>query len=149
MKMTGRQCLLAGAWSSGAAALLHLGCALVGAEGYRLLGAGERMAGLAEQGHWYPLLVTWLIASILAVWTLYALSGAGVIRRLPWLRSGLSGIAAVYLLRGVAFPVIMPAFPENSMTFWIVTSFFSLSIGGFYAVGTYRLGAELSYRQEN
>lgn len=142
--MTGRQCLLAGAWCSGVAALLHLGCVLVGAEGYRLLGAGERMAGLAEQGHWYPVLVAWLIASVLAAWSLYALSGAGLIRRLPWLRSGLSGIAAIYILRGVTFPLIMPAFPENSMTFWIVTSFISLVIGGFYAVGTYRLRAELS-----
>ncbi len=142
--MAGRQCLLAGAWCSGVAALLHLGCVLVGAEGYRLLGAGERMAGLAEQGHWYPVLVAWLIASVLAAWSLYALSGAGLIRRLPWLRSGLSGIAAIYILRGVTFPLIMPAFPENSMTFWIVTSFISLVIGGFYAVGTYRLRAELS-----
>ncbi|MOA47627.1 hypothetical protein D3C78_1702800 [compost metagenome] len=102
------------------------------------------MAGLAEQGHWYPVLVAWLIALMLAVWSLYALSGAGVIRRLPWLRSGLSGIAAIYLLRGVASPVIMPAFPENSMTFWVVSSFISLSIGGVYAFGTYRLRAELS-----
>lgn len=142
--MTGRQCLLSGAWCSGVAALLHLGCVLVGVEGYRLLGAGERMAGLAAQGHWYPVLVAWLIASVLAAWSLYALSGAGLIRRLPWLRSGLSGIAAIYILRGVTFPLIMPAFPENSMTFWIVTSFISLVIGGFYAVGTYRLRAELS-----
>lgn len=146
--MTGRQCLLAGAWGSGVAALLHLGGALMGAEGYRLLGAGERIAGLAEQGHWYPVLVTCLIALMLAVWSLYALSGAGLIRRLPWLRSGLSGIAAIYLLRGVTFPVIMPAFPDNSMTFWMVTSFTSLVIGGFYAVGTYRLSREFSDRPE-
>ena len=141
--MTGRQYLLAGAWGSGMAALLHLGALLLGAEGYRLLGAGERMAALAEQGHWYPPLVTGLIVLLLAAGSLYALSGAGVIRRLPCLRLGLGGFAALFLLRGAGFPLLMPAFPENSMTFWVVTSFLALGMGGLYALGTRRRWVEL------
>lgn len=49
-----------------------------------------------------PYLLTAAIASIFAVFGLYGLSGAGVIRRLPLLRTGLYAIAAVFLLRAVA-----------------------------------------------
>jgi hypothetical protein len=47
-----------------------------------------------------------LIALLLFVWAAYAFSGAGLLRRLPLLRTGLVTISAVYLLRGLA-PVPM------------------------------------------
>ena len=72
-------CLIAGAASSAIAALLHLGCIVFGPSWYRFFGAGERMARLAAAGHIVPALVTVGIAAVLIVWSLYALSGAGVI----------------------------------------------------------------------
>ena len=42
-------------------------------------------------------------ALVLVVFGLYALSGAGIIRRLPLLRLGLIGISALFLLRGLFF----------------------------------------------
>ena len=48
-----------------------------------------------------PYLITALVAGVFLVFGLYGLSGAGVIRKLPWLKAGIYGIAAVYLLRGV------------------------------------------------
>ncbi len=42
-------------------------------------------------------------ALVLVVIGLYALSGAGVIRRLPLLRLGLIGISCLFLLRGLFF----------------------------------------------
>lgn len=118
------------------AALAHLGCIVFGGDWYRLFGAGEQMALLAEQGHWYPTVVTLVISLMLVMWALYALSGAGVIRRLPLLRPVLCGITTIFLLRGLAFVVIMPVFPGNSLMFWWVSSAICLLIGVLYLTGT-------------
>src|ERR687890_770316 len=95
--------LIIGAALSALAALLHVGCIVFGAPWYRFLGAGEKMARMAAVGHWYPTALTWGIVAILSGWSLYALSGAGVIRRLPFVRLALCIITSIYLLRAVAF----------------------------------------------
>ncbi len=130
--------LLVGAALSGLAALLHLGCIAFGAPWYRFLGAGERMAQLASTGHWYPTVTTLTIAAILSVWALYALSGAGVIARLPLLRVALCAITAAYLLRAIGFVFLMRYFPDNSMTFWLVSSGICLAIGLVHALGLWQ-----------
>ncbi len=129
---------------SAVAALLHLGCIVFGGDWYRFLGAGERMAQMAEAGNRYPTLVTLAIVVVLTLWSLYALSGAGVIRRLPLLRLGLSIIAAIYLVRGIAFAALMPFFPDNSVMFWIVSSAICFVFGLSYALGTWQSWARLS-----
>lgn len=136
--------LIAGAVLSGAAALMHLACLVVGAPLFRLLGAGEHMAQLHAAGHWYPTVVTLAIASVLLGWSAYALSGAGVIRRLPLRRTALSAITAVYIVRGVAFVPVMAHFPGNSMTFWIVSASICLLIGIVHLVGLRQAWARLS-----
>ena len=127
--------MLAAAVFSALAALLHVGCIVFGGPWYRFLGAGERMARMAEAGHWYPPVLTAMIACTLAVWSLYALSGAGVIRRLPLLRTILFAIGAIYLLRGVAVAALVPWFPANSLRFWLVTSGASTLAGVLYLLG--------------
>lgn len=129
---------------SGTAALFHLGCIAFGGDWYRALGAGEQMAQMAEAGQVYPTVVTSIIAAILTIWSLYALSGAGVIRRLPLLRTALCLIASIYILRGLAFIPLMPMFPENSLTFWVVSSGVCLTFGVLYALGTKQVWANLS-----
>ena len=130
--------LIMGALSSAAAAIAPLGCIVYGADWYRFFGAGEQMDLMAEQGSFYPTVVTSIIVFILALWCLYALSGARIILRLPLLRLGLCVIAFVYLLRGVAFVGIMHLFPDNSLSFWLVSSGICFSIGCLYAIGTYQ-----------
>ena len=120
------------------ASLAHLGCIVFGADWYRFFGAGEQMARMAEQGLWYPSIVTAVLVTVLASWSLYALSGAGVIGRLPLTRLVLCLISVVFIMRGLAFVVLMPMFPENSMTFWYVSSAICLTIGLCFAVGTYQ-----------
>src|SRR5687768_3965647 len=95
--------LVVGAALSAVAALLHLGCIAFGAPWYRFLGAGEQMAQMDLAGHWYPSVASLVIAAILLVWSLYALSGAGAMRRLPLTRLVLCAVTGIYLLRGVAF----------------------------------------------
>ncbi len=136
--------LLLGAIFSAVAALAHLGCILFGASWYRFFGAGEQMAIMAEAGHSYPTQVTSVLICILSVWAIYGLSGANVITKLPLIRVALILISSIYILRGLAFVFIMPIFPQNSLTFWLVSSAICFSIGMLYALGTYQSWARLS-----
>lgn len=128
-------------------ALLHLVCIVGGADWYRWMGAGERIAQQVEAGEWMPALITLLISSLLLVWALFAFSGAGLIRKLPMLRTALVLISSVYLVRGIAgffLPLWVddPMVQQNSLTFWWVSSTVCCIFGGFYAVGTKRLLAQ-------
>jgi hypothetical protein len=93
------------------------------------------MAQLDLAGHWYPTVASLFIAAILLAWSAYAFSGAGVVRRLPFTRIALCAITGVYLLRGVAFAPLMPYFPDNGMTFWVVSSSICLAIGIVHLIG--------------
>jgi putative oxidoreductase len=134
--------LLVGGLLTAVVALLHFAIILGGPPWYRFFGAGERMARLAARGSFSPAIVTATIAAIFSVWTLYALSGAAVIRRLPFLRLVLFLIAAIYLARGtLGIPVVL--FVDDPythqlrgrMTFMIVSSAISTLLGLCYAVG--------------
>jgi len=133
--------LIAGALLSALAAALHVGCIAFGAPWYRFFGAGERMAQMAIAGSWYPTVVTAAIASVLAMWSLYALSGAAVIRALPLLRPALCLITAIYLLRGLA---ILPlALLGKTTPFWWWSSTICLLIGIVHLIGLSQVWARL------
>jgi putative oxidoreductase len=134
--------LLSGGLFTGAASLLHLAIILGGPDWYRFFGAGEAMARLAARGSSYPTVITAGIAVILGVWMLYALSGVGLIRRLPLLRLVLPLIAALYLARGIlGVPVVLLVEDPYAnqlrarMTFMVVSSAICLFLGLCYAAG--------------
>ncbi|MEO8023324.1 hypothetical protein [Polaromonas sp.] len=135
MLISGAQALIIGAFFSAAAALAHLACIVLGAPAYRFMGAGEKMACAVEAGKLRPTGVTLAISGVLLVWAAYALGGAGVIGLLPLSKLALPAICAVYLGRAVAFPLLKPAFPENSRTFWLVSSSICLLIGLVHLYG--------------
>ena len=137
--------LLAGAAMSAIAALLHLGCIVFGPSWYRFFGAGEGMAQLAAAGSPVPARITAGIAAVLTLWSAYALSGAGVIPRLPLLRIALCAIAGIYLLRGAAGFVLAAVAPgERSVAFWVWSSLICLGIGALYFVGAMQVWSQLS-----
>lgn len=105
---------------SAIAATLHLAIIVKGAAWYRFFGAGERMARAAEKGRWTPALVTAGIALMLAAWSAYAFSGAGILGPAPLLRPALCAITLVYLLRGlVLIPVlVLPRQPGTTFGIW-------------------------------
>jgi len=135
MLSTGAFALIVGASLSAMAALAHLACIVIGAPAYRILGAGESMARAAQAGKLRPTLFALAIAAVLLLWAAYALGGAGVIGRLPLSKLALPAICAVYLGRAVAFPLLQPAFPENSQIFWRVSSGICLVIGLLHVYG--------------
>lgn len=139
MTGAGSQALVVGAFSSAAAAAAHLLCIVLGPPAYRFMGAGERMAGAVEAGRLRPTAVTLAIACVLFACSAYALSGAGLIAPLPFTRGVLALICAVFLARALAFPLLKPAFPENSTTFWLVSSGICGLIGLVHLYGTLAL----------
>ncbi|MET0357666.1 MAG: hypothetical protein ABW044_12870 [Cellvibrio sp.] len=128
--------LIIAAVLSATAAALHIGCIIFGAAWYRFFGAGEQMAILANQGSLIPTLVTSFIALILFTWSAYALSAAGVIRKLPLIRTALIIITSIYLLRGIAGLFLIKNPGENSPEFWLWSSVICIVYGMFYLVGT-------------
>lgn len=127
--------LVVAATLSAVAALLHVGCIAFGAKWYRFFGAGERMERMAERGEWRPTLITAGIVLVLATWSLYALSGAGVLPGLPLLRLALCAIAGVYLLRGIG-GLAIAAWPRiERRGFWVWSSAICLVLGGVHALG--------------
>jgi len=144
--MTQNPFLIAGGALSAAASLLHIAVIAGGPSWYRFFGAGEGMARLAERGSLTPTLVTLGIAGVLAIWSAYAFSGAGLIPRLPLMRTALVLISTIYLLRGL---VLIPAFivnPGGFLPFVLWSSLIVLVYGVTYAVGTWIAWPGLSSR---
>ena len=143
MKKANKLLLFAGVLSC-VAALLHIAIIIGGPQWYRFFGAGEDLASMAENGSWYPAVLTFSIAVVLLVWALYAFSGAGLIRRFPLLKIGLVVISALYLIRGLAF---IPAYivqPKIVDEFLVWSSLICLVYGFSYAIGTKQVWENLS-----
>lgn len=86
--------------------------------------------------------VSLIFAVIIVVFGLYAISGAGYIRTLPWLKQILAVISGIYILRGLllipeglvvmgVLNISIPVAPR-----FVVFSLGSLLIGLIYLIGT-------------
>ena len=135
--------LIIGAALSAIAAILHVVCIIFGASWYRFMGAGEQMALLAEQKSLQPMLITSAIALALFIWSAYALSAAGIIRRLPIIRTAMVIITAIYLLRGIAGLFFIRTPGENSPEFWLWSPLICIIFGVFYFIGLKKSWAQL------
>lgn len=135
--------LISGGMLSAIAALAHIAIIIGGPDWYRFFGAGEGMARAAAQGRMMPTLITLGIATMLAIWAAYAFSGAGLIVRLPLLRTALVIISSIYLVRALAVVPFLLTPTEQSSAFWIWSSAIVLIYGLAYAIGTWRAWPEL------
>jgi hypothetical protein len=138
--------LVAGGVLSAAAALLHLAVIAGGPDWYRFVGAGEDMARMAERGSLQPTLMTSAIALGLAIWSAYAFAGAGLLRRLPLMRTALVTITAIYLLRGLALLPLLLLRADLVDAFALWSSLIVLVYGLCHALGTWRAWPFLSTR---
>ena len=137
--------LILGAGLSAIAAALHVAIVIGGPSWYRFFGAGEQFASAAANGRRWPAIITLGIACMLGLWAAYALSGAGVIRPLPFLKLALVLITSLYLLRGL---VLVPAllFARSSVTpfvFW--SSAICIGYGAFHLLGLVQIWSRLSW----
>ena len=127
--------LLLGAALSAIVATLHIGCIIYGAPWYRFFGAGEQMAILAEKGSLQPTIITSFIVIVLYSWSCYALSGAGLITKLPFLKWVLCAITAIYLLRGILGFLLINHPLGRSPEFWLWSSAICLGFGIIHLIG--------------
>ena len=127
--------LVVAAAFSAIAALLHVGIVVGGAPWYRFFGAGERMASAAAAGRWYPAIVTFGIATVLALWSAYALSGAGIIAPLPLLRWALITITGIYLARGLAVVPLLVFARSRVTPFLLWSSLVCIVYGAVHLLG--------------
>lgn len=97
------------------------------------------------------IVVSLLVAGVLVVFGLYALSGAGFIRKLPFLKQGLVAISCVFIIRGLlllpellvvvgVFDVAISVAPR-----FVIFSIGSLLIGIIFIAGTLGGWSTLSY----
>ena len=90
-------------------------------------------------------------ALVLVVFGLYALSGAGTIRRLPLLRVGLIGISSLFLLRGlfIVFSVliILGMLEGQLLIQGEISTLVFLGAGIAFAVGTVLNWREMQARR--
>lgn len=128
---------------SAVAAFLHLACIYFGASWYRMLGAGEQMAQMAERGSIQPTLITLGITVVLALWSLYAFSAAGVISRLPFIRVALIVITTIYLVRGIAGFFLIGNPMGRTPEFWLWSSTICLVFGLVHLIGLKQIWANL------
>jgi hypothetical protein len=89
--------LLAGGYFSLAFAVLQTSGIWWSARTVKYLGGP---ASLRATNHWLYAALCLAVAATVAAFGIYALSGAGAIRRLPLLRTALIAITAIYVLRG-------------------------------------------------
>lgn len=126
--------VIAGALSA-LAAVMHIGCIYFGASWYRFFGAGEQMALMAEQGSLRPTVITSVIVLILSTWSLYAFSAAGLVSKLPLIRTALIVITAIYLLRGIVGFFFMSNPIGRTPEFWFWSSAICLTLGLLHLLG--------------
>lgn len=128
--------LFIGALLSAAASLAHIGCIIFGAKWYLFFGAGKKMAQWADDGNAKHVFITLPIVVVLAVWSVYALSAAGLISRLPLTKWALITITTIYLLRGLyGFYFAHKPNGENSAKFWFYSSLICLGFGAVHLIG--------------
>lgn len=101
-------------------------------------GVGPEFDRLGERFFLLPHLMTLGAAAVFAAFGVYALSGAGDIRPLPWLRSALAAIAALFLVRalgGLGFGGLLEDEGVKQQAF----SCASLALGLLYLAGAWGL----------
>nr|WP_315467741.1 hypothetical protein [uncultured Undibacterium sp.] len=138
------QYLVAAAFATFVAALMHYACIIWGAPLFRLLGAGDAVVAMLNRGHTQPLLMAAIVGTALLLCSAYALSAAGLILVLPLRRVVLLGLIAVLVVRGLAFPWLKPFFVGNSDVFWWTSSAICLMLAAVHAIGLRQVWSELS-----
>ena len=146
MTATSNTWLVAAGGLSVVAALLHLGCIVGGGPWYRALGAGEPMARASERGAMMPHVMALIIAVVLLGWAAYAFSAAGLVMRLPLMRTALVAISVLLLVRGLAVPAMQLWRPDLSLTFIYTTAAICTVFGLIFAIGTWRVWPALSLK---
>ena len=132
-----------------ASAALHVLIPLGGPGWYAFFRAPTGLVKVARAGQPRAALTCLFITALLSLGAAYAFSGAGLLRRLPLLRTGLAVIGCAFLARGLGFvplaiwnPRLFAAFcgRPGVDAFLLISSALCVLIGAGYLLGASRLG---------
>lgn len=118
----GRAALILAGVIAALTALAHFSCIILGPGCYQAQMAPDALVQSAIDGTWIAPIGTLAISLIFMLCAIYALSAAGIIRRLPFLGLGVYCIGAICIFRGLATVPLSVAFPN-------MVSSFSISAG--------------------
>ncbi|WP_293931555.1 hypothetical protein [Iodobacter sp.] len=124
-------------------ALIHWVAPLIGPDWYAFLTAPRWVVDSARNGTLEAPLSAVLIGFLMFTCAVYAFSGAGVMKRLPLLRTGLIVISSICLLRGLLLVPLLIRVPELLSAFDIVGSVVWFVAGLGFFVGTIKNWASL------
>jgi hypothetical protein len=82
-------------------AVAHMSCLYLGPDCFAAQLAPTQLVELAKNGAYLATIVTIFVSAIFVVWGLYALSAAGIIRRLPLLKFAIYAISILCIIRGI------------------------------------------------
>jgi len=123
-------------------ALFHVACLFGGADWLLFAGAPVEFSESYRNGAIEPIFWTLAIALMLVIWGLYAMSGAGRMRKLPLLKTGLAAIGALMTLRGLIGLVLLVVtdWPWHTAMgqFHAVASVMIFGVGLFYLYGLWQ-----------
>ena len=109
--------MLVVAFMSISTAIAHLSCIWFGRSCYYFQGTPMQMFLLSEERVKLLPLVTIIVSTLFFISALYALSGARVIRKLPFLKIGILTISGICLQRGLHFVPSIILFPSSFIPF--------------------------------
>lgn len=82
-------------------AFAHLSCIFLGVKCYSVQMAPQQIVESAKNGTYLAPVANIIVSSIFVTWGLYALSGAGIIRKLPLLNLVINSISILCIVRGL------------------------------------------------
>jgi hypothetical protein len=118
-----------------ASAIWHLLCILGGPRWFIFARAPQQIIDSVQQGTLLAPIATLAVASLMFACTVFAFSAAGLIRKVPFLKSALIAIATLCILRGL---IAIPKFvtPLGLDIWQIVASTVWLYVGICFFVGS-------------
>jgi putative oxidoreductase len=144
-----RNYLLLSAAALAVGGVLHIAAIFGGPGWYAYLGAPAGLVALAGTDSLRPAISCVVIAMGLFACAAYGFSGAGVVRRLPALRTVLALVGLGRVARGLLFVPVAAWRPHllsglcgkcaEPGLFLVATSLLCLLVGGGYALGTLRV----------
>jgi hypothetical protein len=120
---------------------VHVGAVIAGPSWFEFFNAPPAVLASARAGTWLAPLSTLAIAGLMGLCGLYAASAAGLVRRMPLLRLGLTGMAVICLVRALLLPVLAVQHPELRNTFEVVSALIWGAAGVGFAAGIRVAGA--------
>ncbi|WP_269533765.1 hypothetical protein [Chitinimonas sp. BJYL2] len=131
----GRFSFLVGAGIAFFGALIHSIAPVIGPDWYAFLHAPKWVVTSAQNGTWHAPIGTAVVGTLMFACGIYALSGLGVIKRIPLTTPALWTISSICLLRGgIIFPLLIKV-PEKLSGFDIVASLVWFAAGLSFFLG--------------